>query len=49
MPVVIFRLLGQPGALNQGQAAAMSVILMAVCAVSFIVIERLRTAGIGEF
>ena len=49
MPVVIFRLLGQPGALNQGQAAAMSVILMAVCAVSFIVIERLRTAGVGEF
>lgn len=49
MPVVIFRLLGQPGATNYGQALAMSVILMAVCAVSFILIERLRTAGIGEF
>jgi len=49
MPVVIFRLLGQPGALNQGQATAMSVILMTVCAVSFVVIERLRTAGVGEF
>lgn len=49
MPVVIFRLLNQPGAANYGQALAMSVLLMAVCAVGFIVIERLRTAGVGEF
>jgi thiamine transport system permease protein len=49
MPVVIFRLLGQPGAANYGQALAMSTILMAVCAVSFILIERARTLGIGEF
>jgi thiamine transport system permease protein len=49
MPVVIYRLLGQPGASNYGQALAMSVILMLVCAVSFVLIERLRTAGIGEF
>lgn len=49
MPVVIFRLLGQPGVTNYGQAIALSVILMAVCAVSFIAIERVRTAGIGEF
>lgn len=49
MPVVIFRLLGQPGAANYGQALAMSVLLMAVCAVSFALIERFRTAGIGEF
>ncbi|MBZ0301242.1 MAG: iron ABC transporter permease [Anaerolineae bacterium] len=49
MPVVIFRLLSQPGALNLGQAMAMSTLLMAVCAVSFIAIERLRTAGVGEF
>ena len=49
MPVVIYRLLGQPGAVNYGQALAMSTILMAVCAVSFILIERLRTAGVGEF
>ncbi len=33
MPVVIYRLLGQPGAANYGQALAMSTILMAVCAV----------------
>lgn len=49
MPLVIFRLLGQPGALNYTQALAMSSLLMLVCAVSFIVIERIRTAGIGEF
>ncbi|MFO7323345.1 MAG: iron ABC transporter permease [Chloroflexota bacterium] len=49
MPVVIFRLLGQPGASNYGQALAMSVLLMVVCAVSFIVIERTRTLGTSEF
>jgi thiamine transport system permease protein len=49
IPIVIFRLLGQPGTANYGQAIAMSVILMVVCAVSFILIERLRTIGIGEF
>ncbi len=49
MPIVIYRLLGQPGAANYGQALAMSTILMAVCAVSFILIERARTLGIGEF
>ncbi|MBN1966324.1 MAG: iron ABC transporter permease [Anaerolineae bacterium] len=49
MPVVIYRLLGQPGAINYGQALAMSVILSAVCAISFLVIERVRVAGIGEF
>lgn len=49
IPIVIFRLLGQPGAANYGQALAMSTILMAVCALSFILIERFRTSGIGEF
>lgn len=49
MPVVIYRLFGQPGASNYGQALAMSVLLMLVCALSFVVIERLRTAGVGEF
>ena len=49
IPIVIFRLLGQPGAANYGQALAMSTILMAVCALSFLLIERFRTAGIGEF
>lgn len=49
IPIVIFRLLGQPGAVNYGQALAMSVILMAVCGFSFIFIERMRKLGIGEF
>ena len=49
MPVIIYRLLGQPGSTNYGQAMAMSVILMLVCMVSFIAIERIRTAGVGEF
>jgi thiamine transport system permease protein len=49
MPLVIYRLLGQPGGTNYGQAMAMSVLLMAVCAVSFVLIERLRSAGMGEF
>ncbi len=49
MPVVIFRLLGQPGALNYGQALAMSALLMLVCALGFIAIERFRAGGVGEF
>ncbi|MCU0514494.1 MAG: iron ABC transporter permease [Anaerolineae bacterium] len=49
LPVVIFRLLGQPGADNYGQALALSVLLMLVCSLSFIIIERSRSAGVGEF
>jgi thiamine transport system permease protein len=49
MPIVIFRLLGQPGAQNYGQALAMSVLLMLVSASGFLLIERLRTAGVQEF
>jgi thiamine transport system permease protein len=48
MPVAIYRFLDQPGALNYGQALAMSTLLMLVCAVGFIVIERFRVGG-GEF
>lgn len=49
IPIIIFRLLGQPGIANYGQAIAMSVILMVVCAISFLLIERLRTTSVGEF
>lgn len=49
MPVVIYRLLGAQGALNQGQGLAMSALLMAVCAVAFVVIERFRVGEVGEF
>lgn len=49
MPVVIYRLLGAQGALNQGQGLAMSTLLMLVCAAGFILIERFRMGDIGEF
>ena len=49
MPVAIYRFLGQPGSLNYGQAMAMSCLLMAVCAVGFVLIERFRIGDEGEF
>jgi thiamine transport system permease protein len=45
LSVAIFRFLGQPGALNYGQALAMSTLLMLVCAIGFVVIERFRIGG----
>lgn len=49
LPVAIFRYLGQPGALNYGQAMALSTILMAITAAGMLAIERFRLAEIGEF
>ncbi|MCY4463962.1 MAG: iron ABC transporter permease [Chloroflexi bacterium] len=49
MPVVIYRLLGDPGLASYRQSLAMSVLLMLVCAGGFMLIERLRAAGLGEF
>lgn len=49
IPVVIYRLIGDPGMASYRQSLAMSVVLMLVCAGGFIVIERLRIAGVGEF
>jgi thiamine transport system permease protein len=49
MPVVIYRMLGAQGALNQGQGLAMSTLLMIVCGVGFVLIERFRVGEIGEF
>ncbi len=49
IPVVIYRLLGDPGMASYRQALAMSVVLMIVCAGGFIIIERMRVAGVGEF
>ena len=49
IPVVIYRLLGDPGMTSYRQALAMSVLLMLVCAAGFLLIERLRIAGVGEF
>ena len=49
IPVVIYRLLGDPGFASYRQSLAMSVLLMLVCAGGFVIIERLRIAGVGEF
>jgi thiamine transport system permease protein len=49
LPVAIYRFLGQPGALNYGQALAMSTLLMLVCAAGMLAIERFRVGGVGEF
>ncbi len=45
VPVAIYRFISQPGALNYGQALAMSTILMALCGLGVAVIERLRLPG----
>ncbi|MDX2564180.1 iron ABC transporter permease [Streptomyces sp. TX20-6-3] len=50
LPVAVARLIGRPGELNYGQAMALSTILMVVCAVSLLLLERLRTERTsGEF
>jgi len=49
LPVAIFRYISQPGALNYGQALAMSTILMVVCALGIFIIERLRLPGKDSF
>ncbi|HSF83125.1 MAG TPA: iron ABC transporter permease [Anaerolineales bacterium] len=49
IPVVIYRFISQPGALNYGQALALSTILMVVTAAGMIAIERFRLAEVGEF
>jgi thiamine transport system permease protein len=46
LPVAIYRFISQPGALNYGQALAMSTILMLVCALSLWIIERLAPPGL---
>lgn len=49
IPVAIYRFLGQPGALNYGQALAMSVLLLFVCAVAFVSMEAVRAEGESEW
>ncbi len=49
MPVAIYRFLGRPGATNYGQALAMSTLLMLVCTLGFLAIERFRVGEVGEF
>ena len=49
LPIAIARFLSQPGGLNYGQAMAMATILMLVCGIAILFIERLRLPGTGEF
>jgi thiamine transport system permease protein len=49
LPVLIYRLLGQPGPLNFGAAMAASVILMGITALAILAIERFRFGPVGEF
>jgi thiamine transport system permease protein len=49
IPIAIYRFISSPGALNYGQALALSTILMVVCAAGMLSIERLRIAEVGEF
>lgn len=48
LPIAIYRLLSQPGASNYGQALALSVILMVICALGFILLDRVNGFGSGE-
>jgi thiamine transport system permease protein len=49
LPVVIYRLLGQPGSTPFGAAMAASTILLVLAAVSLVVVERARVADTGVF
>ena len=49
LPVAIYRFLSQPGAMNYGQALALSTLLMVITATGMIAIERFRMADVGEF
>ena len=48
VPVAIYRYLSQPGALNYGQALALSTILMLFCGGGMLAIESLRFGAVGE-
>lgn len=45
LPIAIYRYISQPGALNYGQALAMSTLLMIVCAAGILLIERFQQPG----
>ncbi len=49
LPVVIFQLIGHPGAANFGMATAASVVLAAVTAAVMLLVERLRIGSVGAF
>ncbi|SDC80541.1 ABC transporter permease [Nocardioides lianchengensis] len=49
VPIVIFRLIGHPGAMNYGMALAASVVLAATTALVMLLVERLRVPSVGAF
>jgi thiamine transport system permease protein len=49
LPVAIYRFISQPGAMNYGQAIALSTLLMLITAAGMLAIERLRFAEVEEF
>jgi thiamine transport system permease protein len=49
IPIAIYRYLSQPGALNYGQALAMSTILMVICGLSIYLVEKLRLPDVNDF
>ena len=49
MPVAIFRALSQPGAINVGQAMALSTILLTMTTLVMLVVDRMGDARVGGF
>ncbi len=49
VPIAIYRFLGAPGALNLGQAMALSTLLMLVTGAVVLLIDRVRLGSLGEF
>ena len=49
VPIAIYRFLGAPGALNLGQAMALSTLLMFVTGAVVLLIDRVRLGSLGEF
>ena len=49
LPIVIFHLIGHPGAMNYGMALAASVVLAGATALVMLLVERLRVPSVGSF
>ena len=49
LPIVIFHLIGHPGAMNYGMALAASVVLAATTALVMLAVDRLRVSSVGAF
>ncbi len=49
LPVVIYRLLGHPGADNYGMALTASLVLAGLTGLVLLLVERLRVPGVGGF